>query len=55
MKRGKGVDKDIRGFTNEVEPPKQMKSEKSVDDRWQELLDELEASLKKIQNPPKNK
>jgi DNA-binding NtrC family response regulator len=48
MKREKGVDKDNRGFTNELEPPKQMKREKGVDDGMRELLDELEASLKKI-------
>jgi len=31
-----------------------MKREKGVDDGMREALDELEASLKKIWNPPKN-
>jgi hypothetical protein len=48
MKREKDVDKDIQEFTNELEPPKQMKREKGGDDGMRELLDELDASLKKI-------
>jgi len=55
MKREKDVDKDIQGSTNELEPPKQLKREKDVDDGMRKLLDELEASLKEIWNPPKNK
>ena len=31
MKREKGVDKDIRGFTNELEPPRQVRSEMDID------------------------
>ena len=49
------IDKDIQEFINGLEPLRPMKREKGADDRMRELLDELEASLKKIQNPPKNK
>jgi hypothetical protein len=47
MKREKDVDKTIQEFTNELEPPKQMKRERAIDDGMRELLDELQASLKK--------
>ena len=42
------IDKDIQKSINELEPPRPMKREKGADDRMRELLDELEASLKKI-------
>jgi DNA-binding NtrC family response regulator len=41
MKRGKGVD-NIRGFTNELELPEQMKREKDVDKAIEEFMNGLE-------------
>ncbi len=41
VKREKGVD-NIRGFTNELEPPKQIKEEKEVDKAIEEFMNGLE-------------
>ena len=49
------VDKDIQESIRGLEPPKQMKREKGVDNGLREFFDDFETSLKKIQNPPKNK
>jgi DNA-binding NtrC family response regulator len=46
LKSGKKGAPDIQDFMDELEPPKQMKREKGVDDGIQEFLDNLETTLK---------
>ncbi len=56
IERKKDVDKYFQEFINGLEPLKQVMREKGLlDDGTRELLDELDARLKKILNLPKEK
>jgi len=46
MGSGKDADKETQEFTNELEAPKQMKSEKDEDEITQDLVDDLMKTLK---------
>ena len=46
LKSGKKGAQDTQDFMNELEPPRQIKKEKDVDDSIREFLDNLERTLK---------
>ncbi len=51
LKSGKKGAQDTQDFMNELEPPRQIKKEKDVDDSIREFLDNLERTLKESSDP----